>query len=70
MIICHCLRINDRTIRAAVRDGAQTREQVARACGAGSCCGSCRPAIDEIVCEEHEQRGSMPQLVMLSFDTP
>jgi bacterioferritin-associated ferredoxin len=66
VIICHCLRISDRTIRTSVREGAETREQVARACGAGSCCGSCRPAIDEIVCEE---RGCAPRLVLLSFDS-
>jgi bacterioferritin-associated ferredoxin len=65
VIICHCLRISDRTIRTTVRDGAETREQVARACGAGSCCGSCRPAIDEIVGEERGVR----RLVLLSFDS-
>ena len=65
LIICHCLRISDRTIRSMVRDGAETREQVARACGAGSCCGTCRPAIDEIVCEERGCR----RLVLISFDS-
>jgi len=66
VIICHCLRVNDRTIRACVRDGAETGDQVARACGAGSCCGSCRPAVDEIVREERRT----PQLVLLAFDSP
>jgi bacterioferritin-associated ferredoxin len=66
VIICHCLRITDRTIRNTVREGAESREQVARACGAGSCCGGCRDAIDEIVCEE---RGPKHRLVLLSFDS-
>jgi bacterioferritin-associated ferredoxin len=47
------MRVNDRLIRSVVRDGARTCEQVAEACGAGACCGGCRPAIDEIVREEH-----------------
>ena len=52
MIICHCLRVNDRVIRSAVREGAKNREQVVRACGAGGGCGGCAAAIEEIVHEE------------------
>jgi bacterioferritin-associated ferredoxin len=54
VIICHCMRVNDRLIRSVVREGARTCEQVAEACGAGACCGGCRPAIDEIVREERQ----------------
>jgi bacterioferritin-associated ferredoxin len=46
------MRVNDRLIRSIVREGADTCEEVARACGAGDCCGGCRPAIDEILREE------------------
>jgi bacterioferritin-associated ferredoxin len=46
------MRVNDRLIRTVVRQGARTCEQVAQACGAGDCCGGCRPAIEEIVREE------------------
>ena len=52
MIICHCMRVNDRLIRTIAREGAQSCEQIAEACGAGACCGGCRPAIDEILREE------------------
>ncbi|MDH5675942.1 MAG: (2Fe-2S)-binding protein [Myxococcales bacterium] len=52
MIICHCMRLSDRDIRAAVRAGATTREQVERACGASGGCGGCGPAVDEILAEE------------------
>lgn len=52
MIICHCMRVNDRLIRSIAREGARNCEQVAEACGAGACCGGCRPAIDEILREE------------------
>lgn len=51
MIICHCMRVSDREIRQAARDGARSREDIGERCGAGACCGGCRPAIDEILAE-------------------
>lgn len=52
MIVCHCRGITDRAIRDAVRDGARTVRQVARACDAGARCGGCRPAIAELIDDE------------------
>ena len=52
MLVCHCQRICDRTIRKSIRDGACSVEEVAEACGAGSRCGGCRPAIGALV-DEH-----------------
>lgn len=52
MIVCHCKGVTDRAIREAVRDGAQTRGAVAKACAANLCCGGCAPAIDEIIAAE------------------
>ncbi len=52
MIVCHCKAVSDRQVRAAVRAGASRRGAVARACGAGTVCGGCRPVIDEIVSAE------------------
>lgn len=54
MIVCHCKGISDREIRTAVRDGAQTHRQVARACHAGRTCGGCHPVIREIIESERE----------------
>jgi bacterioferritin-associated ferredoxin len=52
MIICHCERVSERTVRHAVRDGARSCRQVARACDAGRDCGGCRSLIREIIeCE-------------------
>jgi bacterioferritin-associated ferredoxin len=48
------MRVNDRLIRTIARNGARSCEQVAEMCGAGACCGGCRPAIDEILREEHD----------------
>jgi bacterioferritin-associated ferredoxin len=60
------MRVNDRLIRSVVRQGARTCEQVAQACGAGDCCGGCRPAIDEIVREE--RGGSSPEIRFLNLE--
>jgi bacterioferritin-associated ferredoxin len=58
MIVCHCQAVSERTIRAAVREGARCRRSVARACSAGRSCGGCRLAIDEIVRSELERLDS------------
>ena len=52
MIVCHCHRVSDRTIRAAIHAGADTEEAVAEQCGAGSCCGGCVPTVSELLDEE------------------
>jgi len=52
MLVCHCLRVFDRTIRQCVRDGAATQAAVTAACGAGSRCGGCRASIEQIVDRE------------------
>jgi len=41
MIICHCEVVSDRTVVAAIGDGARTLAQVCRATGAGRNCGGC-----------------------------
>ena len=60
MIVCHCARVCDRTIRTAVREGACTEEAVADACLAGSMCGGCVPAVTEIIEEEQKTRVRLP----------
>jgi len=41
MILCMCRGVSDRTVRALIAAGAQTRDEVQEACGAGSDCGQC-----------------------------
>ncbi len=55
MIVCQCKGLTDRAIRRMVRDGARTRGEIARGCAAGSSCGGCAPAIDEIIEIETER---------------
>ncbi|HVZ71067.1 MAG TPA: (2Fe-2S)-binding protein [Polyangia bacterium] len=52
MLVCHCLRVFDRTIKECVRDGACSQAEVTAACGAGSRCGGCRSSIAAIVDRE------------------
>ena len=51
MIVCHCIGVSDQEIRRTVREGASSVADVAQSCGAGSCCGGCHPALDQIITE-------------------
>ncbi len=62
MLVCHCHGLSDRDIRQAVRQGATSRSQVTRRCGAGGRCGGCRPVIEEIVGDETDSPVETPSL--------
>ena len=49
MIVCLCQGVSDRTVRLAVVNGATSVDVVAARCGAGTDCGSCRHAIQDLV---------------------
>lgn len=55
MLTCLCRPIRERDLRLLVRAGAHSVEAVGRACGAGTCCGTCKPEIARIVAEETER---------------
>jgi bacterioferritin-associated ferredoxin len=59
MLVCHCHAVNDHTIRRCVNDGARSRSDVREACGAGSSCGACRPAIDRLIELQHDAQGAV-----------
>ena len=52
MLVCHCYGIREARIRKAIRNGASSLQQVQRACFAGSGCGTCREAVNEILEDE------------------
>ena len=52
MLVCHCNGVTERRVRSAVQAGACTLREVARSCGAGACCGGCRPEIARILRQE------------------
>ncbi|HJL19986.1 MAG TPA: (2Fe-2S)-binding protein [Sandaracinaceae bacterium LLY-WYZ-13_1] len=62
MLVCHCHQVNDRKIRDAAAAGARSCDEVGAACGAGTGCGGCRPAIEGLLSDggEHEGGGSLP----------
>jgi bacterioferritin-associated ferredoxin len=49
MIVCLCKAVSDKTIRAAIENGAGSVEAVGAACGAGTGCGSCVPDIEHML---------------------
>ena len=49
MVVCHCLRINDRTISQLASHEAVTVDDVTRHCGAGGHCGGCRQTIRSVL---------------------
>jgi bacterioferritin-associated ferredoxin len=52
VIVCHCRAVSDRTIRASIRDGASSLDEVAAETGASACCGGCEPTVNQILDEE------------------
>jgi bacterioferritin-associated ferredoxin len=51
MIVCHCRAVSDRTLREALRNGAVDVTGVMAETGAGTCCGGCLVAVEELVVE-------------------
>jgi bacterioferritin-associated ferredoxin len=51
MYVCHCKRVTDRKVRATIESGAHDCDEVALQCGAGSRCGGCIPAIEELLAQ-------------------
>jgi bacterioferritin-associated ferredoxin len=66
VIVCHCKGVSDRAIRKAVRGGACTHRDVARACQAGSHCGGCVDAVSEILNSERNESAAaaLPSLAV------
>lgn len=52
MYVCCCFAVTDDRVRAAIADGAHTREEVTRSCRAGGDCGACHGCIEDLI-EEH-----------------
>jgi bacterioferritin-associated ferredoxin len=61
LLVCHCRRVCDRTIRECIREGAASIDEVGQSCGAGTGCGGCQPRIARLLAEGNEpvQRESL-----------
>ncbi|MEW6472085.1 MAG: (2Fe-2S)-binding protein [Actinomycetota bacterium] len=55
MLICHCRAVTDRMIRAQIRAGARSEDDVKRGCGAGGRCGACLPTVRRLLMQSPVQ---------------
>ena len=60
MILCLCRGVSDHTVRATIRQGAATLEEVVAACRAASDCGACQDAVLDLLAEAGRHRHAMP----------
>ena len=51
MFVCICAAVSDQQIKEAVREGAQSLDQLAVCLGVGTGCGCCREMAQEILVE-------------------
>jgi bacterioferritin-associated ferredoxin len=61
MLVCHCHRVTDRTIKDLVKSGCRSGAAVGNACGAGTACGGCSELVELIV--RSEDRAGPPSSV-------
>ena len=56
MILCLCGGVSDHTVRATIRGGAATLDDVVAACRAGADCGACQDAVLDLLDEACRRR--------------
>jgi bacterioferritin-associated ferredoxin len=59
MVVCHCEVVGDGAIRAAISCGAHTPDHVGSATGAGTVCGGCTEAIEDLLDEVQSRLESL-----------
>jgi bacterioferritin-associated ferredoxin len=52
MIVCVCQSVSDREIRAAIRNGAMSLEQLQLELGVAACCGKCADTVYDVLIQE------------------
>ncbi|MEY4948475.1 MAG: hypothetical protein RL698_686 [Pseudomonadota bacterium] len=52
MVVCLCQGVAEKHVRRAIAEGACTRRDVTRACGAGGICGGCHRTIADMIRED------------------
>jgi bacterioferritin-associated ferredoxin len=60
--VCHCQAVTDHVIHDVLQAGAATIEDIALGCGAGTDCGGCWDALEELL-ERHLARSDSRELV-------
>jgi len=59
MIVCQCGVVSDRSIDAALAEGARSVSAVCRATGAGQDCGSCIFAVKTVICRHRAREAAL-----------
>ena len=54
MLVCHCMAVYEREVRAEIENGARDVIDVADACEAGTVCGGCVPTISALLGQKPE----------------
>ncbi len=65
MLICECYGVSEHQVRRAIQNGAQSLQQVRKACRAGSGCGGCTLKLKALLREsrdEDTQASGLPSL--------
>ena len=65
-LLCQCMLVSEREVVRAIRDGADTVDEVGNRCEAGTGCGSCRAGIELLIQQEQAKRdrGQTPDAVL------
>jgi len=56
MIVCLCKAVRSSTIERLIEEGAGSVACIGKACGAGTDCGGCRGALEDMLDEAAERR--------------
>jgi bacterioferritin-associated ferredoxin len=59
VIVCQCRAVSDRTVEAALADGARTLSAVCRSTGAAQDCGSCIFTVKAQLCHHLARESSL-----------
>ena len=63
MFVCVCHAVTDKQVQRAIESGAETREEVTRACRAGGDCGGCHGHIEDMI-EDAREDGLLPSCAL------
>ncbi len=61
MILCHCERVSDRTVRHAIADGARSIDDITAQCSAGGNCGGCTDALEALLQNAERAASRVPR---------
>jgi bacterioferritin-associated ferredoxin len=51
MIVCVCKSVSDRTIRASIKEGIDSFDELQFELGVATCCGKCEASVREVMAE-------------------